>query len=68
MTITLPDEMRDMLEKRAKARGLTSVDEYIEDRLERLWVEEVLANHAKNDGIDPDDPLILNASKTDSPD
>jgi Arc/MetJ-type ribon-helix-helix transcriptional regulator len=29
MTITLPDEMRDDLERRAKAGGFESVDEYV---------------------------------------
>lgn len=31
MTITLPDEMRESLEARAKAAGYESVDEYVED-------------------------------------
>lgn len=29
MTITLPDEMRDELERKAKAAGLQSVNEYL---------------------------------------
>ncbi len=33
MTITLPDEMRDSLEARAKAEGYESVDELVEDSL-----------------------------------
>ena len=34
MTITLPDEMREDLEARAKSRGYTNVDEYARHRLE----------------------------------
>ncbi len=33
MTITLPVEMRESLEARAKAAGYENVDEYVEDRL-----------------------------------
>src|SRR4051794_35382307 len=33
MTITLPDEMREELERKARAAGFTSVDEYVVDQL-----------------------------------
>ena len=33
MTITLPDEMREELERKAKAGGFSSVDEYVADQL-----------------------------------
>jgi len=33
MTITLPDEMRDELERKAKAAGFPTVDEYVADQL-----------------------------------
>ncbi len=34
MIITLPDEMRESLEARAKAAGYESVDEFVEDRVD----------------------------------
>ena len=40
MTITLPDEMRESLEARAKAAGYESVDELVEDAMQ---TEEVFA-------------------------
>lgn len=35
MTITLPDEMRETLEARAKAAGFDRIDEYVEERVGR---------------------------------
>jgi Arc/MetJ-type ribon-helix-helix transcriptional regulator len=40
MTITLPDEMREELERKAQAAGFASVDEYILERVLQAFAQD----------------------------